>query len=247
MKLAVVASGWHFPVQFYEEMSKQVFDGEVDLFCVSHRDPVDDKNIATLGDTFREKMDKILYRKIASRQDIESLGWQYKLHPNTIGDWGCSNQWLEENDWKKYDAFLFTHDDNYINSTEFLQAGVDGLGDIVSNSTGMPAGWLRGSCEFFSKDVIEKLGGKFDLSRVSLTREGKTDTPSDKNALLDWNMTVYPLMEFIQKEGLRITALSPFYRVSPYCIEGERGFIHKTHGSNTHFEEQGLKQYYGSL
>jgi hypothetical protein len=34
--------------------------------------------------------------------------------------------------------------------------------------------------------------------------------------------------------------LSPAYRVSAYCIEGERGYIHKTHGSNTLLEDAGL-------
>ena len=40
-KLAVVVSGWHFPINFYQQINQQVIPTgwEVDYFCVSHRDP----------------------------------------------------------------------------------------------------------------------------------------------------------------------------------------------------------------
>jgi hypothetical protein len=41
MRLAVVASGWHFPLDFYESVARQIVvkDWEYNLFCISHRDP----------------------------------------------------------------------------------------------------------------------------------------------------------------------------------------------------------------
>ena len=40
-RLAVVAGGWHFPLHFYEQIKNQEIPvgWEVDLFCVSHRNP----------------------------------------------------------------------------------------------------------------------------------------------------------------------------------------------------------------
>ncbi len=40
-KLAIIVSGWHFPINYYKQMNEQeVPDGwEIDYFCVSHRDP----------------------------------------------------------------------------------------------------------------------------------------------------------------------------------------------------------------
>jgi hypothetical protein len=246
-KIAVVATGWHFPLHFYETMAKQNTDDiEVELFCVSHRDPIDDKHAETLGDSRREKIDKILYKEIATEEKIKALGWHYKLYPNTIGDWGCSNQWLEDNDYKQYDILLFTHDDNFILKDTFLKDVANNQEEwlILSNSNGVPAGWLRGSCEFFKKEMLDKMNGKFDLSKTKLNREGKTDNPADKNALNDWNTTVYPLMKFIADNNIPVFFLSDTYRVSPYCIEGERGWIHYTQGLgkgiNTALEERGF-------
>ena len=94
-KLAVVASGWHFPITFYEQIAKQkIPDGwEVDLFVISHRDPSYSEKekvavISKIGYTRRELYDRIMYRKIATISEIEALGWHYDLHPNTIGDFG---------------------------------------------------------------------------------------------------------------------------------------------------------------
>jgi hypothetical protein len=60
--------------------------------------------------------------------------------------------------------------------------------------------------------------------------------------LTDWNQNDKPLRDLIVKQGLKnkIKALSPFYRMSKYCLEGERGYIFKTEKSNTKEEEKGL-------
>ena len=247
-KIAVVASGWHFPIGFYEAIAAQRLpDGwSMELFCVAHREP-EDAAKEKEGRTFsgpRAHLDRQLYRSIATRDDLARLGWDFRLEPNTVGDWGNSNQWLDRHDPDRYDLLLFTHDDNLILNDVWFDnvigdAGYDEWG-ILANSLGMPEGWIRGSCEFFKPWVIGKLGGRFDLSEVTLSMEGKTTVSEDLGTLYDWNRTVDPLMRTIREREIPIGFMSPSYRVSAYCIEGERGYISNTHGQNTAKEEEGL-------
>lgn len=247
-KLAVIASGWHFPNNFYETMSKQIIPKgwTVEYFCVSHRDPSFAK-MPKLGEGIRADLDRKLYDKIASKEDIEKLGWEYKEYPNTIGDWGNSNQWLEDHDYNEYDLFLFTHDDNLILRYDMLKIVCEEMYPdswlILTNTTGVPAGSLRGSFEFFKKSMMKKMGGKFDLSQTMLERTGKHDNPSDWTDLYDWNTTVYPLANFLTKKNLwsKVITFSPVYRVSLFCIEGERGLISNTQPANEPLENEGIK------
>ena len=268
-RLAVIASGWHFPIAFFEQVAEQkIPDGwDIDMFVVSHRDPsyaLEEKKEAlqNLGYDRRGLYDRLLYRKIATVAEIEALGWKYVLEPNTIGDWGNTNQWLEKNDYRKYDKFLITHDDNFILTDQMFMNILpqeDWL--ILANTTGNAQRrlreWLhlpkrlslRGSFEFFTREMFDLMGGKFDLSETTLTREGKTNTVGSFSELSDWNTTVFPLQRLIEEKGLQshIKALSPYYRMSIYCLEGERGYIHKTEKSNTKEEEKGLdmiEEYY---
>lgn len=261
-KLAVVASGWHFPITFYEQIANQkIPEGwEIDLFVISHRDPSFSKEekkdaLKNMGYTRRELYDRLMYRKIASVEEIEALGWKYELHPNTIGDLGCSNQWLEKYDYKKYDKFLFTHDDNFILTDEVY---IDILPQndwlILTNTSGNAQRrlrqWLRlpkklslrGSFEFYSREMLDHMGGKFDLSETKMTRIGETSSFGALSDLSEWNSVIYPLQRMIDEKGLqpRIKAMSPYYRMSKYCLEGERGYIFKTEKSNTKEEEKGL-------
>src|SRR3989338_128478 len=168
-RLAVVAGGWHFPMHFYEAIARQKvpIGWEVSLFCVSHRNPS--------------------FSKEEKKEELAGLGWTYKEYPNTIGDWGMSNQWLEEHNYKSYDVFLFTHDDNLILTDKMFVdiLGKDSKWLILSNSTGNAQRrlrqWLhlpkpphlRGPFEVFKQEMMERIGGKFDLSETTLTREGK--------------------------------------------------------------------------
>lgn len=262
MKLAVVVSGWHFPLHFYKKIKEQIIpdNWQVDFFCVSHRDPSFSKKekyniLNNLGNSRREKYDKIMYKEIATVEVLNNLGWNYKLYPNTVGDWGCSNQWLEDCNYKTYDAFLFSHDDNFILSDKiFLDLLNDSSWLIVTNSEGNTQRFLRrlfllkkplnirGSFEFFRKEILEIMGGKFDLSQTTLTREGKYTTDDNFTEISNWNSTVYPLIKFIKKNKLtnKVKSLSKFYRVSKYCIEGERGYISHSDKSNTKEEEKGF-------
>lgn len=248
-KLTVICSGWHYASQFYEGMIRQQTpDGwKIELFCISHRDPShaqEEKKNDVFDDSRRGRLDKKLYEYIISKDAIEKLGWKYKEYPNTIGDWGNANQWLEENDYKDSDLILITHDDNLIIHDRLFKDVIEDPSfeewDIMTNTVGQPFGNLRGSFEFFKPRVIEKIGGKFDVSTISLTREGHTTGSNDLMELNDWNNIIAPMAKSIQEHDFKVVTLSPCYRVSAYVIEGERGYISKTHGSNTALEEQGL-------
>lgn len=96
----------------------------------------------------------------------------------------------------------------------------------------------RTSFTFLDKELLDKL--MFDLERIStadvdLDRTGKTNTLYDINddkqvstsALVSWNspgrsfVTWMKNNEYIDKS----VRLSPYYRVTKYFIEGERGFV----------------------
>ena len=79
------------------------------------------------------------------------------------------------------------------------------------------------------------------MSLVSLNRVDKLYGSQDISELSDWNNTVVPLMNFIRENNIKVKYLSNFYRVSEYCLEGERGFISKTTHTNTQNENEGLK------
>lgn len=247
-KLAIVVSGWHFPYGFYQVMAKQIIPKgwTVDMFVVSHRDP----KFAVMPefeDSIRGELDKKLYPKIATKEEIEKLGFEYKEYPNTIGDWGNSNQWLEDHNYKDYDLFLFTHDDNLLLRYDMLKVVCEEMYRdpwlILTNTIGVPAGSIRGSFEFFKRQMLDKLGGKFDLSETTLNRTGLTENPTNWGELYDWNTTVTPLANFLTKKKLwsRVIIFSPIYRVSLFCIEGERGLIANSQTNNRALEDEGIK------
>ncbi len=260
-KLAVVASGWHFPEHFFEQIAAQKvpLGWEVDMFCISHRDPKfaaeEKKNLFNeIGYDRRALYDRILFNRIATVERIEALGWHYILEPNHIGDMGNVNQWLEKNDYTKYDKFLFTHDDNFIlNDSMFLDILPQDDWLILTNSDGHSMGLkrklmgrgkefsIRGSFEFFTKEMMDIMGGMFDMGDITLTREGETAS-TDFKGISDWNNTITPLFRLIEEKKLtpRIKPLSPYYRMSRYCLEGERGYIHMTEPLNTKEEDRGL-------
>lgn len=246
-KLAVVISGWHFPHGFYDSMAEQRIPKgwTVDFFVVAHRDPSFAK-MPVLGEGLRADLDRKLYPKIISKEEIIELGYDYKEYPNTIGDWGNSNQWLAEHDYKEYDMFLFTHDDNLLLRYDLFETVCGKMYKddwlILTNSVGVPHGSIRGSFEFFKREMLDKLGGKFDLSQTTLDRTGKNDNPDNWGELFDWNTTVYPLTDFMIENNLesKVIVFSSQYRVSIFCIEGERGLISNFQEMNRESEDAGL-------
>jgi|TARA_R110002167_G_scaffold247642_3_gene453266 hypothetical protein len=278
-KLAVVVSGWHFPINFYQQINQQVIPSgwEVDYFCVSHRDPSiareEKKNILTkLGDGTLERLDKILYEDVPSVEWLESAGWDYSLEPNNCGDWAVTNQWLEKYNYKDYEMLLLTHDDNFLLNNQLFVNTLDNsfsklfrndysLNDlpefknatkndysevepddwlILSNAIVNWTGKVRGSFDFFKTELIDKMGGGFDMARVELDRTGLTDnmdmgyygnsTPQGGLSMKDWEKPIENFHGFMYNNNLldRIRYLAPTYRVSPYCLEGERGLLSNT-------------------
>jgi hypothetical protein len=267
-KLGVVVSGWHFPINFYQQIIQQTIPlgWEVDYFCVSHRDPSiakeEKKNILTkLGDGTLERLDKILYEDVPSVDWLENAGWNYSLEPNNCGDWAVTNQWLEKYDYKDYEMLLLTHDDNFLLNNhlfvntldntfpklfrndyslndlpEFKNATKNDYSEVepddwllLSNAIVNWTGKVRGSFDFFKTELIEKLGGSFDMSRVELDRIGKTDS-MDMTGMKDWEKPIQNFHGFMYDNQLldKIRYLSPTYRASSYCLEGERGLLSNT-------------------
>jgi len=129
-KLAVIASGWHYSSHFYEKIAQQnpVENWDIDLFIVSHRHPEDKNTIKEKekvrnykGEELFFYLDKVMYESPITKKELEDLGWKYIKKPNTIGDMEVFNQWSEDYDYKKYDLFLITHDDNLILSDNLFK------------------------------------------------------------------------------------------------------------------------------
>jgi hypothetical protein len=127
MKLAVIASGWHYAWQFYNELALQHLpeNVHVDKFVISHRDPdhsvvIQEKQLAReyTGPDPLHRLDAVLYENIVTKQWLEDTGWIYIEKPNTIGDMEVFNQWIDDHDYREYDMFLITHDDNLILSRD---------------------------------------------------------------------------------------------------------------------------------
>tara|TARA_R110000824_G_scaffold140184_3_gene305909 strand:+ start:2120 stop:3007 length:888 start_codon:yes stop_codon:yes gene_type:complete len=281
-RLAVIASGWHYGCQFYEQLSlqRQTKDWEVDLFVISHRHP---EHIDTVkekeeirnkkDEDFLSNLDKMLYKYPISKQQIQDLGWVYIEKPNTIGDMEVFNQWTEDYDYSKYDLFLITHDDNLILSTSLFTNVLENKTNLykpikesrygVSNhqfktELTQDSEWLfldngytenipkaftpRGSFSFYKKELIDLLpNNKFDMSGVTLTREGKTNSPGHME-LNSWNTNAGNFRDFLYNnvEGLELVDktrwLSNTKRISEYCIEGERGLISNCNADSSYIK-----------
>jgi len=252
-KIAIIIGGWHYPSHFYKKISElKIPDGWVsDTFVVGHRDPdleiisQEKHDVLKTLDENNDlvKLDNILYNKTINRSEIEQLGFDFKLEPNKIGDFYFFNQWSEKNDWKSYDLYLFMHDDTFMMKDTMIVDVINKQCNLYyfQNEVDKNSPWLfltacgdqmlcpRASFAFFDKKLIEKLNGKFSMDNIKLNREGKTDTPgTGLQGTADWNMVSRNFTTFMQENGWqeKMLRLSPYYRISKYCLEGERGFSH---------------------
>jgi hypothetical protein len=83
------------------------------------------------------------------------------------------------------------------------------------------------------------------MDNVKVIRSGLSDTPASHWAL-DWNSVGTNLQNFIQNNNFMNTTfrLSPYYRVSKYMIEGERGLVsNMNNGDLSHSMSIGMKIY----
>ena len=257
-KLAVVVCGWHYSKYFYEQLTKQnkPDNWDIDYFCVSHRNPkytLDEKIISKNSTDLYKQLDYFYYKETATIKFIEENGWKYIEKPNTVGDWGVYNQWIEDYNYQDYDVVFITGDDNFFIRNDLFECVLGGKletwfsnGDfgnhtisevpysddwlVVSNAIQRGRAVLRGSMEFFKTEILDLLGGKFDLSTCdSESRLNLTKTPTDyrDEISLNWNNQCFPFQNFIHEQDLytKIRFLSPTFRSSLFCIEGERGLF----------------------
>ena len=140
---------------------------------------------------------------------------------------------------------LFRNDYSLNDLPEFKDSGPDDYSEvendgewlILSNGLVNRTGKVRGSFDFFKTSLIEKMGGSFDMSRVELDRTGETDNmgmeyygtgrPVGGLSMKDWEKPIQNFHSFMYRNDLlnTIRYLSPTYRISNYCLEGERGLL----------------------
>jgi len=92
----------------------------------------------------------------------------------------------------------------------------------MSDSPGYPSKAFEGVETKLSNDVND-VKQETDLhSVIDYGGEGR------RGGLTEWNKVAYNFSSMMQKNGWvdKMTRLSPYFRVSQYCVEGERGLCH---------------------
>jgi len=267
-KLAVVVCGWHYPSHFYEKMLKQnIPDGwGVEYFIISHRDPIHshgEKEIKSNTDDLLESLDSILYKKNVTKEYLQDLGWDYFESKKNGVEWRAANTWLENNNYKDYDCFLFCGDDTlilrddlFLNALENKKLVTYEICGEKGDATWLPEerlndDWLilsnglqygkkvsmRASFEFFKPELLDRMGGKFDLSIIKLNRDGIVDSPKNHSDLSDWNSYLYPFVTFLTENNLykKLRFLSTSYRASDFIVECERGLLSNHHALTSNY------------
>lgn len=251
MRLAIVVGGWHYPYHLFRTLPESFPDAG--LFCIAHRSPdceaaqLEKVNILRDLNGLLGDLDRQLYRTIPGVQTIKDMGWNYKEYPNTAGDWVFLNQWMEARDLSQLDLILWMHDDTYIRDGAGLAALLPTLDPecpVWTNGTypQAPVNYMRGSFEIFRADFLQSMSGRIPVGDLTLTREGRTDSPAGMETLSPWNSITEPLRRYMCEKKLVVGYLSTFYRVSKFAIEGERGLLSNTEGANWSYIA-GLRNY----
>ena len=242
MKLAIVIGGWHFPLNTLVAF-RNLAPASADLYIVEHRAPGD----AEMPEQYRQEVDGKPYRAgFANDANLVEMGYYRIVAQNDMGDWQFVNQWAALQDWRRYDAVLFSHDDQYVRgdiigeTIRRAEAEPDILLWTHGRYEGAPECYARGSYELFRRELLERFDGQLPLGDCALSRIGKTDTPVDFNALSAWNNTLVPLREYMRANKMKVGYLSEYYRVSRWMVEGERGLLSSNIGAPWSFNE-GLK------
>lgn len=251
MNIAFIIGGWYFPKHLYQnavEINKPD-NCNIDFYVVSHRNPstIDISAEMKTRIIHNNKYDLTLYNSITNYEELKAMGYRVDEVSNTIGDYYFFNQWTEIYDYSKYDYVVFMHDDNYLlpdfkniltdifssKADFYVHNDLDWVKVVnlknfhyIANSIVPTRKTARGSFSIWTKQLIDAMGGKFSMEKVQVTREGKKDNPTNFFEL-DWNTVGTNFQEFIQENGFLTNSyrLSPYYRVSKYMIEGERGLI----------------------
>jgi len=256
-KVAILIGGWHYPKEFYTQVSNlNKSDYEVETFVISHRDidlPIvheEKKKILNRIDkeTDLGRLDHELYENPLTKKYVESLGFNLIEAENLFGDYYFINQWLELYNYNEYDYICFLHDDNYIADYDLLTDIVEGKCELFDrqNNRFNSSDWLmiyntnangtttpRGSFAFFKKeffDIVDTLDFQSnEVYKIDYNRSGKTDSPESMSTLRSWNNITRFLNNIVNEKGIsdKIVKLSKEYRTSKYLVEAERGFITK--------------------
>lgn len=98
--------------------------------------------------------------------------------------------------------------------------------DYIANSAVGNRKTARGSFSIWSRKFMEAIK-EFPMENVTLNRTGKEDTPIGHDQLEDWNNVGHNLQVWVEQNGFmdKTYRLSPYYRISKYLMEGERGLI----------------------
>lgn len=98
--------------------------------------------------------------------------------------------------------------------------------DYIANSAVGNRKTARGSFSIWSRKFMEAIK-EFPMEGVTLNRTGQEDTPIGHDQLEDWNNVGHNLQVWVEQNGFMDTTyrLSPYYRISKYLMEGERGLI----------------------
>tara|TARA_Y100000593_G_scaffold63767_1_gene117795 strand:- start:5958 stop:6797 length:840 start_codon:yes stop_codon:yes gene_type:complete len=215
MKLAVVITGWHYPLHFYKKLynQKTPTGWNIDFFVIGHRDPKFSHNEKNIDNPINllEELDNKIYNIPTTIEKLQNIGWKY-IEGNNGCQWEGSNFWLKNYNYKNYDALLFADDDHYVvnnnlfvdvltSDTFFINEKIkEGWVSkktktqynewlVISNSIQPNRQMIRGSFEFFKPDFIELMGGKFPLNdnvkNFSLERKNNKSTPINSYKELD--------------------------------------------------------------
>lgn len=254
MKIALVACGWHYPSHFYKSINEQhlPIGYELDLFVVGHRHPNyshGEKKLSNVDESLLNVLDHILYEEEVTLDYLKKYNWTY-IEGESGCEWQSANTWLNIYDYTLYDCLIFCGDDALIINDHLIYDVLTNNCSLLDNikindkwtavETDSSENWLvitnsrqprelsiRGSFEFFKPEALALIGGKFDLSKITLSRKGEVTSPTDPAVLSDWNNHIIPFIFKFRDAGMynRIKYLSNFYRASDYILECERGLL----------------------
>jgi len=112
-KTVFCITGWHFPEEFYLQVSEIP---DVDIYVISHKR--------------RREVPMYIFELIGEER--------IQFYPNLGYDWGCYQQFLISDLWRKYETVFFMHDDIEIHDAGFVQASQELLSKhaVIGNGVG---------------------------------------------------------------------------------------------------------------
>ena len=230
-KIAILIGGWHYPKEFYTQVSKLKYPTghDVDTFVISHRDidlPIVHEEKKKILDKINKetdlgKLDHELYEHPLTKEYVKSLGFDLIEAENLFGDYYFINQWLELYDYNDYDYICFLHDDTYIADYNLVTDIIENRCELFNrdNRKSEDSEWLmifntsapnttvpRGSFAFFKReffDIVETFDFQSDDAyKIDYNRLGKVDSPDNMSTLGTWNNITRFLNNIVDRKGI---------------------------------------------